>query len=132
MSALAVDGTIAPMIAPVRNPKIGGLDLMTPHTGVGLTPTITWDAPEMGRPTCYLVRVREVMTYGIDTDLREVATFRTTEASLVLPPTLLSSGASYILGIQAQAFPDYEGTSTPFQNGLPAAFAAIASAQFTP
>ena len=43
-----------------------------------------------------------------------------------------SSGSSYLLDIEAQAIPDYQCTSEPFVNGLPAAFADAATAQFTP
>jgi hypothetical protein len=132
VSALAVDGTIAPGITPVRNVKIAGLDLMTPRTGVGLTPTVTWDAPAIGAPTCYSVRLRRVAVDGSTTTVRVVATFLTTATTLTLPGTLLSSGGSYLLEIEAQAIPDYEGTRAPFVNGLPAAFANAATAQFTP
>jgi hypothetical protein len=132
VAALAVDGTIAPVITPVRNVKIAGLDLMTPQTGVGLTPTITWDAPAIGAPTCYSVRLRQVGVNGATTTVPVVATFLTTATSLTLPGTLLSSGSSYLLDIEAQAIPDYQGTNAPFVNGLPAAFADAATAQFTP
>jgi hypothetical protein len=132
VSALAVDGTIAPVVAPVRNVKIAGRELVTPQTGVGLTPTITWDAPAIGAPTCYSVRLRQVGVSGTTTTVRVVATFLTTATSLTLPGSLLSSGSSYLLEIEAQAIPDYEGTIAPFVNGLPAAFANAATAQFTP
>jgi len=131
VSALAVDGTIAPVVTPVRNVKIAGLDLTTPQTGVGLTPAITWDAPAIGAPTCYSLRLHQVGVDGTATTLGLVATFLTTATSLTLPP-LLSSGSSYLIEIEAQAIPDYACTSAPFVNGLPAAFADAATAQFTP
>jgi len=132
VSALAVDGTIAPTITPVLNLTIGGADLMTPRTGVGLTPTIAWDAPELGAPTCYSVRLHRVGVTSTSTTLRLVATFLTTARSLTLPDTLLSTGNSYVLVIGAQAVPDYACTSTPFVSGLQAGFADAATAQFTP
>lgn len=132
VSALAVDGTIAPVLTPVRNAKIAGLDLMTPQTGVGLTPTVTWDAPAIGTPTCYSILLRQVGLNDTTTTVRTVATFLTTATSLTLPGTLLSSSSSYLLEIEAQAIPDYHGTNTPFVNGLPAIFANAATAQFMP
>lgn len=132
VSALALDGAIAPVITPVRNARIASLDLMTPQTGVGLTPTVTWDAPEIGAPTCYSVRLRQVAVVGATTTVAVVASFLTTATSLTLPGTLLSSGSSYVLEIEAQAIPDYQGTRAPFVNGLPAVFANAATAQFTP
>jgi hypothetical protein len=132
VSELAVDGTIAPVLTPVRNVKIAGRDLMTPQTGVGLTPMITWDAPAIGAPTCYSVRLRQVGVSDATTTVRVVATFLTTATSLTLPGTLLSSGSSYLLEIEAQAIPDYQGISAPFVSGLQAVFANAATAQFTP
>jgi hypothetical protein len=132
VSALAVDGTIAPQVAPVRNMKIAGRDLMAPQTGVGRAPAITWDAPALGAPTCYSVRLHQVGLDATATTLRLVATFSTTATALTLPDTLLSSGSSYVLEIEAQAIPDDQCTSAPFVNGLPAAFADAATAQFTP
>jgi hypothetical protein len=132
VSALAGDGTIAPVITPVRNMKIAGLDLLTPQKAVGLTPTVTWDAPAIGTATCYSVRLRQVGLDGAATTVRVVATFLTTATSLTLPDALLSSGSSYLLDIEAQAIPDYQGTHAPFVSALPAAFADAATAQFAP
>src|SRR5262249_49102533 len=51
--AAITGGTIAPLVTPVRNVKIAGMDLSTAKTGVGATPIITWDPPTTGRPTSY-------------------------------------------------------------------------------
>jgi hypothetical protein len=57
---------------------IAGLDLATPQANVGLTATVTWDAPAIGVPTCYSVRLRQVGVNGATTTARVVATFSTT------------------------------------------------------
>jgi hypothetical protein len=132
IAALAVDGTIAPVLTPVRNVKIAGLDLATPRAGVGLTPTITWDPPSTGTPTSYLVGVRRVAANGTTTTALPIATFRTTSTSLQLPDTVLSSGASYILVIDANAIPDYDHAAPFTSGGLSNFFATSATAQFTP
>jgi hypothetical protein len=132
IAALAVDGTIAPVLTPVRNVKIAGLDLATPRAGVGLTPTIAWDPPSTGTPSSYLVGVRRVAANGTATTVLPVATFRTTSTSLQLPDSVLLNGASYILVIDADAVPDYDHDAPFKSGGLPNFFATSATAQFTP
>jgi hypothetical protein len=131
VTELAVDGTIAPVLTPVRNVKIAGKNLATPQTGVGLTPTITWDPPSKGTPSSYDVSVREVTASGAATRVRAIATFTTTSTSLQVPDSVLSSGVSYILVVEANAARDYD-SAAPLINGLPSFFATMATAQFTP
>jgi hypothetical protein len=132
IAALAIDGTIAPALTPVRNVKIAGKDLITPRLGVGLTPTITWDPPSTGTPTSYLVSVRRVTANGTATAIRTVASFRTTSTSLQLPESVLVSGAAYVLVIDANAIPGYDHAAPFTGGGLPSFFATSATAQFTP
>jgi hypothetical protein len=61
-----------------------------------------------------------------------IATFRTTSTSLQLPDSVLSSGASYILVIDANAVPDYDPAAPFTSGGLSNFFATSATAQFTP
>jgi hypothetical protein len=136
IAALAADGTVAPALTPVRNVKIAGKDLATPRVDVGLTPTITWDPPSTGTPTgtptSYLVSVRRVTANGTATAVLPIATFRTTSTSLQLPDAVLSTGASYMLVIDANAIPDYDHAAPFTSGGLPNFFATCATAQFTP
>jgi hypothetical protein len=131
LSALT-NGTVAPTITPVRNVKVNGQDLMTARTGVGLTPTITWDAPTTGSATYYTVSVRQVLAANMTTSLRTVATFETKSTSLQLPPSILANSSSYVLRITAQIEPGYDATVTPFQGGLDYASASVVTAQLTP
>jgi hypothetical protein len=132
VAALAIDGTLAPVLTPVRNVKIAGMDLATPRAGVGLAPTITWDPPSSGTPTGYVVGVLRVTADGTTTTVRRIATFNTRSPSLQLPESVLSTGASYILVIDASAVPDYDDAAPFMAGGLPNFFTTSATAQFTP
>jgi hypothetical protein len=132
VSALAVDGIIAPALTPVRNVKIAGMNLATPQAGVGLTPTITWDPPSTGTPATYFVSVRRVTANGTATTVLPIASFTTTATSLQLPDAVVSSGASYMLVITAAALPDYDPAAPYISDKFPRFVATSATAQFTP
>jgi hypothetical protein len=138
VAAFPTDGTIAPVLSPVRSVQIGGMDLMAPRTAVGLTPTVTWDPPALGTPTAYLVKLDEVTTNAADpnhkTVVNEVADFSLTSTTLHIPPSLLVAGHSYMLVIDAELFPGADLVAAP---GLTTGVAAhhhatVATAQFTP
>jgi len=127
------DGNITPQVTPVRNIKIGGMDLGTPRTGVGLTPTVTWDAPTTGTVTSYLVSIYKIVADGTVTDAQILANFVTTSGSLSIPDMILTSlGSSYLLVITAYADPGADFTVAPFLNRLPDAYTTVVTAQFTP
>lgn len=132
VEALEVDGTIAPSIAPVRNVKIAGMDLGTPRSGVGRSPTITWDAPELGKPTDYTVRILSVTADASTTKLEPIATFVTTVPALQVPDAVVSTGGSYLLEISANATPGSARTAAPHLAGLPSVTARSVTAQFMP
>ena len=127
------DGNITPQVTPVRNVKIGGMDLAMPQRGVGLTPTVTWDAPATGTVTSYTVSIYEVVANGGITALELLANFVTTSGSLQIPDMILTSlGSSYVLVITAYAVPGADFTVAPFLSRLPSASATTVTAQFTP
>lgn len=53
-------GSLAPAISPVRNVQINQQAFDSGRTGVGPSPTISWQAPAIGTPTTYVVSLGEV------------------------------------------------------------------------
>lgn len=134
IAAVRTDGTLAPVIGPVRTVAIAGMDLGTAQsrTGVGVTPKVTWDAPAIGTATGYNVEITAVTAMGTATQLKPVANFVTKSTSLQIPDRIITAGASYILVITAYADAGTDFTSTPYSLGLPDAAATFVTAQFSP
>jgi hypothetical protein len=111
--------------------KIGGQDLFVSHTGVGLTPTISWDAPSIGTPTSYFVAVFRVDANGADTKTTVVADLVTTGTQIQIPPNVLTDGSTFVLTISAVA--NAKATSkTPLESEIPDASAIAVTATFKP
>ena len=133
VAGFSSDGNITPQVTPVRNIRIGGMDLRTPQTGVGLTPTVTWDAPTTGTVTNYGVSIYRVVANGTATDVELIANFVTRSGALQIPDMILANlGSSYMLAVTAYADPGADFTVAPFLNGLPDPSTVTLTAQFTP
>jgi len=122
---------LTPTISPVRNAKIGGQDLFVAHTGVGLTPAITWDAPSIGTPTSYAVVVFRVDLDGMNTKTTRVADFTTTATQVQIPPNVLTQGSSFVIAIDA-FIETNASTKTPLESTLPDAYSTVITAQVKP
>jgi hypothetical protein len=122
---------LTPMISPVRNAKIGGQDLFVAHSGVGLTPSISWDAPTIGTPTSYAVVVFRVDSDGTNTTTTRVANLETTATHVQIPPNVLTEGSSFVIAIDA-AIETKASSKTLLESGLPDAFATTITAVFKP
>ena len=129
ITAAAMD--LTPTISPVRNAKIGGQDLFVAHTGVGLTPSISWDAPTVGSPTSYAVVVFRVDSDGANTKTTRVADLETTATHVDIPPNVLTQGSSFVLAIDV-LFETNASTKTPLESGMPDAYATTITAVFKP
>lgn len=121
---------IVPQLTPVQGPKINGLDLFTARTGVGTTPTISWQAPAVGTATQYGVGIQHLVAQGTTTTNQVVANFRTGDTSLQLPPGLLVAGESYFF--QIIAFNSAVPLTSPSRNALPSSNAGVLSAIIQP
>lgn len=111
---------LRPKVGPVRNITING-QASGPHLAdlqdVGPTPLVSWDAPELGEPSSYIVRL---------SGLGEPAstTIHTLGRSVHVPPGILERGQPYIIVIEAN---QYEGTASgPLKR--PVAFASSTAA----
>jgi hypothetical protein len=134
VSALDAAGVIAPLLSPVREPRIAGAPLDVPRTGVGTSPTLTWQPPEIRTSTSTSYRV---VVYALDgsplgVNASRIATLHTTATSLQIPASVLTPGGSYVVAITAIAGDDTDLATRPFSASLPYAAADYVSAVITP
>lgn len=97
----------APVLSAIRNPAITGRSLAFDVSGVGQSPTITWEPPTIGTPTGYRVTFYAITDTGADTGRR----FYTTKPTLAVPQGLLSTTETYVL--EFVAFSYGSGTLVP-------------------
>lgn len=132
VSALGDAGVIAPLLSPVREARIAGAPLDAPRTGVGTSPTITWQPPEIGTSTSYRVAVYALDASRLGVNAIRIATLHTRATSLEMPSSVLSPGGSYVLAITAIAADGADLAAQPFSAPLPYASADYVSAVITP
>jgi hypothetical protein len=116
--ALAVPRVLTPPISLVRSPRIEGVDAFADQVLASTTPTVSWTAPSIGRPTQYSIRVYEVFAVPAlaRTQTRRVATVYTPNTSFQLPPGILESGRHYAVSVDAINAPT--GSNAPFRSVL--------------
>jgi hypothetical protein len=131
VSTLA-NGVIAPPLSPVRQARIAGASLDAPRAGVGASPTVTWQPPEIGTSTSYRVAVYALDASPLGVNATRIATLHTTATSLQIPSSVLSPGGSYVLAITAVAGDGVDLAAQPFSAPLPYASADYVSAVITP
>jgi hypothetical protein len=122
---------IVPRLGPPRAPQIAGRPADVPQTGVGLTPTLSWSAPSLGKPTLYQVSVSR-----IDVEVDQISTqaqisIATDQTSVTLPPAVLRPGIWYRFLVTAIAADDVHVT-TPKRVSVPRVDASLYSGRFTP
>ena len=84
-------------------------------SGVGTTPTLTFDPPSLGSPDAYTVIVRSLEDIS-DTDgnvlsrHRTVANYTTYDTSVTLPEGILETGKYYTLLVRAELGSDPESS----------------------
>jgi hypothetical protein len=125
-------GVVKPLISPVRDVRIAGKPLCSPQTGVGLSPTVRWDAPATGRATQYIIALKRLAATSTRTSGTIVATFVTKDRALQIPSTYLASGSTYILSITAINFGRVDRTTDLFGDGLPFESASSITSTFMP
>ncbi|WP_164011957.1 fibronectin type III domain-containing protein [Pyxidicoccus trucidator] len=94
---------LSPQVGPPRNLRLNGQDATVDGLqGLGESPLVTWDAPVLGVPTSYMVRLYRLSVSGTNGTLRSLMrSFITTDPQLRLPPGLLIPGRHYHLQVQA-------------------------------
>ena len=108
---------LQPLVSPPKNPAVNGLSLFSNQVGVGLTPTLSWTAPDLGTPQLFLVDVYQLSNVSGATTGALVAQLYLdgTQTSMRMPLGILSSGNTYSVMISAYADSTYDPTSAPFQ-----------------
>jgi hypothetical protein len=122
---------IVPRLGPARAPQIAGRPADVPQMGVGLTPTLSWSAPSLGRPTLYQVSVSRI-DVGVDQiNTPTQISIATEQTSVTLPPAVLQPGLWYRFLVTAIAADDVHVT-TPKRVSVPRVDASLFSGRFTP
>lgn len=109
---------LVPLVGPVGNLAINGLDATAPQTGVGRVPVLTWNAPAVGSADHYVVTVFKASVENMRTVIDPVAAFVTSDTKLRIPPRVLQTGATYHFEVRAV----HEAVDTarkPFRHVMP-------------
>jgi hypothetical protein len=122
--AMAMSGTIALPIGPVRGAQINSRNFVEDQTGIGLTPTLSWMAPTTGTVTTYRLSVLRLNTNG---ELAQIQRIYTKNPGVTVPPGMLTMGQPYVFQIEAMRW-----TEGPVYFGLPFSFSIVVSGLFTP
>jgi hypothetical protein len=123
---------IKPLVGVVTNPTINGQNFFVDQTGVGLTPTLKWSPPSLGRATFYEVDIVQFSNIGGNTIPTAVITVRTQITVLTIPQGLMSAGQGYAFVIRAWYVPGLNFTKTPFMSGPVSAFTDVISGLMQP
>ena len=95
---------LEPIVGPVSNPTINGVDFFVDQNNVGVTPKLDWGAPAVGTARGYSVDVRGwSASAGFNFDSRTV--IYTSTNSITLPPGVLLPGRKYVFVIQSVSEP---------------------------
>jgi hypothetical protein len=131
-ATLLPSATLAPLITPVLAPKINGSDAFGAVAGMGLTPTISWEAPSIGTASMYSVVVGRVVDQAGATAIQSLAQILTPSTSVVIPPGVIVPGGSYVFAITVRSAPGIDLQATPARTTLPEGRANLTTAIATP
>jgi len=131
-ASVSAAAPIEPIIGPVVNPRVNGANAYGALSGIGLAPTISWDAPSTGTADAYRVDVQRYLDYNGVTAHQRIAIFQTAETSLVLPPGVLEAGEHYIFHISATSMPGVDLDATPGLFSIPEGYSVVATSLATP
>jgi hypothetical protein len=131
--AASQSAAIAPLVGPVANPTINNQNFFANQSGVGTTPTLSWNPPQFGTATGYRIYVNLLYVNSQQQPAGEtVAEFYTAGTSLTLPSNILLAGNSYSIVITALYNPTMDITQSPFRVSIPFGQADALSGVFTP
>jgi hypothetical protein len=129
VEALANGGAIRPVLGPVRNVTINGRSAADELTGVGASPTVSWDPPALGTATSYTVTVQAI---DAQDGIKPVSQNVTHTTSVTLPAAAAETGGSYLLTVTAISSPGRDLSVTPFAGTLPFASTDYVTAPIAP
>jgi hypothetical protein len=126
--------SVDPIISPPKDPKVGGVSLFLPLSGVTTTPTFTWSAPSTGTSSSYTLQLFKL---GVDaakaTIINPVPVLwaKVTTPSFQVPEGIITAGSSYFVTITAAQAP-YDQPEFGSDYAYPWASATCISKPFTP
>jgi len=123
---------IKPLVGVVTNPTISGVNFFSDQIGVGLTPTLKWSPPALGKATYYDVLVFQLSNDSGNTDTAKIASIRTAGTTLSIPQGLLASGFGYVFLIRPWYAPGTNFAKYPYVLGPTFAIADVMSGLVQP
>lgn len=123
---------IKPLVGVVSNPALNGQNFFSDQTGVGVTPTLRWSPPIVGKATFYEVDIWQLSNQGGITNVTAMYTVRTQGTSLTIPQGLMSVGQGYVFVIRSWYIPGLNFAKTPFMSGPVSAFTDVISGLMQP
>lgn len=118
-------------LGPVQSPTLNDQSAFARREGVGVQPTLAWNAPLLGAPTGYQVLIQRLDVSGSSTRLKLVAVLYTAERSVQVPPTVLEAGKEYVAIITAVQSPGFDARKAVRSRGVDA-YADAATSIFVP
>jgi hypothetical protein len=101
-SAVAFAGaTVGPRISAPRDVRVGAADFLEPASGGGVTPLLSWTAPELGAASWYELQVWELSASGERTTRTRGPLLVTAGTRLRVPPGVLVPGHAYVFELKA-------------------------------
>jgi hypothetical protein len=92
-------GKAGTFVTPVREPKLNGQSAFVEQPHATATPTISWEAPSVGKPSLYKIDVLHARVSNGKAVMETVAALYTDETHFDIPPDVLQFGESYVLRI---------------------------------
>lgn len=126
--------TVQPLVGAARALSLNGqVATGAPLVGVGTTPLVSWQAPELGTPDFYRVSVHELSVSNTTgkTTSSLVADFFTESTSLRIPADILASGKHYYLRVVTTKSSRWSPVK-PFLTQYGEGTATALSSRFTP
>lgn len=131
---------LSPRIGPPRSPQVGNGSsfgsAFEPRSGVGTTPVLAWQAPDLSQPTSYEVALYELVA---DTKTRAtryrtvlVAALSPTTLSFAVPAGPVTSGKTYVGQVNAVYQPGDTYATAPLRWSLPYSRAETVIGPFSP
>jgi hypothetical protein len=119
-SIAAINGIpLSPALSPPQAIRINGQAATSNLTGVGTRPVIAWSAPSIGTPGGYAVSLYELSNVAGETRQTFIASVRTRQTSVEMPPGLMAAGRTYFMIVSAIVSGTVDLEATPFLRGYP-------------
>ncbi|HZW89669.1 MAG TPA: hypothetical protein VFF12_11370 [Myxococcaceae bacterium] len=131
LSSFTVHG-LRPLVGPVHAATVGGQPMLAGASGVGTTPRVAWEAPLVGQPTSYTVRLQELTVSGSSVSSRTLANILTHQRHVRIPTGLMVPGGKYVIVVNADLTGPFDQAQTPLRTGYPVAVAPAVSGVITP